>query len=278
MEETTYSSIADCIKAIIPIKEVSSKLSISRPTMYRYMDCYDRQEYDSIRGPVLDFFDLVSSGDVTYDGVSAYLDQITADNDDSEDDRKKEAAVVYEVELEEIMSSLDLARSRYDVAQDLYNKTISATAGSVDENLAKTLRENLYNAEKELVTLQNRLESTRCRYASFRVNAGDIRRRNTALRESRPRWSNDDIRTLNFGLDGKSMVIFQTTKDVDSTIVRVLTRDGNDLVPVGDYVPQLGKNHVLIDDLIPRIQFMYIVIQNTEDGLIETGPRPLSFR
>lgn len=74
------------------------------------------------------------------------------------------------------------------------------------------------------------------------------------------------------------MVIFQTTKDVESTVVRVMTRDGDELVTVGDYLPQPGKNHVLIDDLIPRVQFMYVVIQNTEDGLIEIEPRPLSFR
>lgn len=56
------SSIADKVKETASITEVSDRLNVSRPSLYKYMDYYDRGDYDPIPPRVLAFFRMVDDG------------------------------------------------------------------------------------------------------------------------------------------------------------------------------------------------------------------------
>lgn len=58
--EKTGQSIANTLKEISSISEIAEKFGISRPTLYKYMDCFDNGEYDRIPGKILSYFDAMS--------------------------------------------------------------------------------------------------------------------------------------------------------------------------------------------------------------------------
>ena len=58
--EKTGQSIANTLKEVSSISEIAEKFGISRPTLYKYMDCFDNGEYDRIPGKILSYFDAMS--------------------------------------------------------------------------------------------------------------------------------------------------------------------------------------------------------------------------
>ncbi len=60
--EKKVSSIAEILKSVSSLSEVAERFSISRPTLYKYMDCFDNGEYDRIPEKILAYFDAMSSG------------------------------------------------------------------------------------------------------------------------------------------------------------------------------------------------------------------------
>lgn len=70
MEE---GSIADKVKGTMSITDVAERLNVSRPSLYKYMDNYDRGDYESIPARVLEFFTRIDSGEASKDDVEQGL-------------------------------------------------------------------------------------------------------------------------------------------------------------------------------------------------------------
>lgn len=66
-------SIAEKLKEASSISEVADKLSISRPTLYKYMDLYDRGITDPIPAEVISYFEYVGKR----------YDRLIGDSDDT---------------------------------------------------------------------------------------------------------------------------------------------------------------------------------------------------
>lgn len=62
MEAERDGSISNVIKEKTPISEVAARFSVSRPTLYKYMDFYDQGEYSRIRGDLLEYFRMAERG------------------------------------------------------------------------------------------------------------------------------------------------------------------------------------------------------------------------
>ena len=62
--EKTPSPTGDAIKRKLSLSDVADALGISRPTLYRYIEEYDRGDYSHISGDAFRLFDLVSREEV----------------------------------------------------------------------------------------------------------------------------------------------------------------------------------------------------------------------
>lgn len=66
-------SISGVIKERTPISEVAERFSISRPTLYKYMDFYDQGEHDRIPSEILDYFRMMERDNASADESRMYL-------------------------------------------------------------------------------------------------------------------------------------------------------------------------------------------------------------
>lgn len=65
------ASISERLKEAASISDAADALSISRPTLYKYMDLYDNGMFDRIPERVLDYFDSAARNyDENYTGIS----------------------------------------------------------------------------------------------------------------------------------------------------------------------------------------------------------------
>lgn len=65
--------ISERIKEVSSISEAAGRLSVSRPSLYKYMEYYDRGDYDPIPPRILSFFDMVESDDGKGDNLERRL-------------------------------------------------------------------------------------------------------------------------------------------------------------------------------------------------------------
>lgn len=206
-------SISSIIKEKTPISEVAERFSISRPTLYKYMDCYDQGEFDRIPKDILEYFRLVGEKDVSKDDSNLYLMAM----------RKELDQAFYR----RLLLSADMEKKPASFREDCRSRMLNAVGtGALDTG-----------------------------------------------------WSDGSPRTLCVGHNGRAMVIFSDAFDSpDSTVVLVsVDMDGEDLV-IGRYVPDEGMNFVNIDNLLPKLEYMYRVEQRRGVETVVSETRPLRLR
>lgn len=69
----SIASISDAVRECVSLSEVAQFMSISRPTLYKYMDHYDSGETERVPARVRDFFAFVGRGGRTRAEVRRYL-------------------------------------------------------------------------------------------------------------------------------------------------------------------------------------------------------------
>lgn len=67
--ERIPSPTGEAIKSKLSLSDVADSLGISRPTLYRYIEDYDRHDYSHMSGDVLRLFDIITDDD--FDAVDA---------------------------------------------------------------------------------------------------------------------------------------------------------------------------------------------------------------
>lgn len=90
-------NISDLIREYSSISEVAEKYGISRPTLYRYMDLYDSEEYEKIPERLLVYFNILMNGDNPQGESEIYLK--------AESKRREEQLVRHK--LAEVESDID---------------------------------------------------------------------------------------------------------------------------------------------------------------------------
>ena len=71
--EKTKESVANTLKKVTSISQVADRFSISRPTLYKYMDFFDRGEFDRIPDNILTYFSAMANVGATPDESAVYL-------------------------------------------------------------------------------------------------------------------------------------------------------------------------------------------------------------
>ena len=71
--ERIPSPTGDAIKRKLSLSDVADTFGISRPTLYKYIDDYDRQDYSRLSSDILRLFDYVTDENTTADDAQAIL-------------------------------------------------------------------------------------------------------------------------------------------------------------------------------------------------------------
>ena len=71
--ERPPSPTGAAIKKKLSISDVADALGISRPTLYRYIDDYDRGDYSRMNGNLLRLFDIVTQDDIGPEEAQTFL-------------------------------------------------------------------------------------------------------------------------------------------------------------------------------------------------------------
>lgn len=71
--EKSKESVANTLKKVTSISQVADRFSISRPTLYKYMDFFDRGEFDRIPENILSYFSAMANVGVSADESAVYL-------------------------------------------------------------------------------------------------------------------------------------------------------------------------------------------------------------
>ncbi|MBP3385878.1 MAG: hypothetical protein J6K69_03370 [Candidatus Methanomethylophilaceae archaeon] len=184
MSDGNQSYISTMIREAMPLSEVAEALSISRPTLYKYMDYYDSGEKERLPSRIRDYFDYMSSGDVSRKDARSFL-----------------------------MDTVD-------------------TSGEAQVQVP----------EKES-------------------------------------WSGGDLQTLCIGQDGESMVIFRDAMPAPRyTVLTVFIQVDGERVTIGRYHPEEEMKFVKVGNLIPKLDYMYVVEQGSGDLVVESEPCALRLR
>ncbi len=71
--EKSKESVANTLKKVTSISQVADRFSISRPTLYKYMDYFDNAEYDRIPENILSYFSAMANAGGSPDESAVYL-------------------------------------------------------------------------------------------------------------------------------------------------------------------------------------------------------------
>lgn len=78
--ESTPSSTNEAIKRKLSISDTADALGVSRPTLYRMIDSYEKGEYENLRGDAIRLFDIVTRDDVGAEEAQAFLINMRREN------------------------------------------------------------------------------------------------------------------------------------------------------------------------------------------------------
>lgn len=85
--ERTPSPTGEAIKSKLSLSDMADALGISRPTLYRYIEDYDRHDYSRMSGDALRIFDIVTRDDVDPVDAQTALLEIRMRNRDQPHDQ-----------------------------------------------------------------------------------------------------------------------------------------------------------------------------------------------
>ncbi len=268
--QSNNTSLTERIKRITTVSDASEKLSISRPSMYKYISCYESGDYDVIPKHVRDFFDFLMSNEADLASTKVYLNLI-ADETDSKDEISYENGVkdldTLRDELNNIKKELECCVFEEEVITSKFEEQIENTD---DFDLKRDLLDKCHKTKTSIgdriSNLQDKSEMLMHELLIKTKELEKMRLRSTAAREAKHVWSSgNNVKTLSIGAGGRSMVIFNMDFKAENVFVRVYLGEEDNRLIIGDFKPELGKNYVYMSDLIPRSDYYYSVFFN-KDG------------
>lgn len=289
------------VKKYVPISNVAEILGLKRPTFYMLMDYYDEGRMDDIPDTVREFFDLIA-GDPEPEDVKVFL-RIKGSSDKSgdrkplkiKDNRERDdkllsvrrekqsldkACASMEHEVNECKSALETTIIEHSKVMDLIDSNPKDNVAYVER--ARLLDEKIHALSEELNEKRIQLDRASAESAMMDYKLQVLLdMRNIKAERPSDSWTDDDgLITMCAGNNGRSMIVFRLLSDdscEDFTVMLIMdTPDGE--MTIGRYVPEKGKNFVLIDDVLPVLTLQYEVVCNHHGETIRSGRYPVLFK
>ncbi len=300
-ESTGQSPMKERVKKYVPISNAADRFGVSRPTFYLFMQNFDEERFEEIPDNVREFLDLIST-DPQPEEVKVFLTVkgTPKDTESGKPIKIKDLQDDY-VEREAIFREMSSLKAMVDKTE--LRRHIAMMELKNNEEETKMVRRLIEENPDDNAEYRMRLDSLKKRNDSMRADLAELDRQMTIAQkqlydqerrlqkneESRKlktrmeSWTDDDgLMTLCVGNDGRSMVIFQLLSDETvenpgfSVSLIMETPSGN--MVLGRYVPDEGKNFVLIDDVLPNLRLKYEVRCEYQRNTLVSGRYPLLLR
>lgn len=300
-ESTGQSPMKERVKKYVPISNAADRFGVSRPTFYLFMQNFDEERFEEIPDNVREFLDLIST-DPQPEEVKVFL-TVKGTPKDAENGKPIKIKDLQDdyVEREAILREMDSLRSM--VKKTEHQRHIAMMKLKNNENETVMIRRLIEDNPDDNAEYKMRFASLEKRNDSLKADLAELDRQMTIAQkqlydqerrlqkneESRKlktrmeSWTDDDgLMTLCVGNDGRSMVIFQLLSDETvenpgfSVSLIMETPSGN--MVLGRYVPDEGKNFVLIDDVLPNLRLKYEVRCEYQGNTLVSGKYPLLLR
>ena len=252
-------NLSDILKSTTSITEVARKLDCSRPTLYRYIDLYekgDKQLPQSIKA----YFDAIMTEGISRAESEAYLEKL-------------------KIEREQVQTELSLTeRQITNVSEDI--KMIKESLSKDPDN--RTMQNKLEMQKNQLIVLEKTLcnckERSKSLEMKLRTTAASVEKAVKESRESGPDWIDAEVRHVCSGTSGNFIIVYEKP-DFDSEVyVELYARIAGNDECLGRYNPEPGKNFVQISGLPNTLSYSYRIVLFDDDGKHCTGIMRLNTR
>lgn len=240
-------NIAHMLRVRGKLSDVAESLGISRPSLYKYMQLYDKGTTDQIPPDVLNYF-----------------------NDIASDETKRfELMHMIESESVKIDCELSLCRNKLDVLMNerivIMNKL--ASDENIDQDVASELNEKMRIIDSAIkndkITMEKLLKKKEDLYSEMKQNQKAMHQMNHA--EDVPAC----IKTKCFREDGTFMVAYDDPESCgEDHILSLMAKFGEEYKTIGTYDAVKGKNFFIISDIIysPYLYYSVNRIMIDDDG------------
>ena len=300
-ESTGQSPMKERVKKYVPISNAADRFGVSRPTFYLFMQNFDEERFEEIPDNVREFLELIST-DPQPEEVKVFLTVKGTPKDaesgkpikikDLQDDYVEREAIFREMSsLKAMVAKTEDQRHQIMVSLDKNESEAETVRRLIEENpddnaeyrmRFDSLKEKsaLLKEELDKLSLQQNIAKKQLFDQELRLQKNEESRKLKTRMES---WTDDDgLMTLCIGNDGRSMVIFQllsdeTVENPGFSVSLIMETPSGSMV-LGRYVPDEGKNFVLIDDVLPNLRLKYEVRCEYQGNTLVSGRYNLLLR
>ncbi len=257
MSNNKQVKIADLVKMNSSVTKVSDDLNLSRPTVYKYMEAYDRGNKDHIPQEVVVYFDKMVSD----------FDPTTSQQ------------VIHKLKNEIILSN--------DMADDISSRLKIIMKISVEYERRLLELKATDGDSKEVLHLTEKLREINSERNSLNVRYGDIQNRIAVLSRELAFYEQTKvfpssskklykIQSKCFFEDKKCMIIYNGERCEDTEYRLFLyAKLDSDYVFLKYYTDVKGWNYFIIDDVLFSAPLYYEICRCSYDGSTDYDGTPI---
>jgi len=248
--------IADWVKMNSSVTKVAEDLNLSRPTVYKYMEVYDRGDKDQIPQEVVAYFDKMIS-----DSDSTTVLQVKL--------KLKEEILALRNQAAEISKRLEELMA---ISAEQESRLVALKAADVDSREALHLTENLRNIKNESYSLTIQYRDIQARIEVLSKELASYEQTKVLPSPSKKLYK---IQSKCFFEDKKCMVIYNGDHCEDSEYrLYLYAKLDSDYIFLKSYTDTESWNYFIIDDVLFSAPLYYEICRLGFDGSFDSDGYP----
>ena len=252
-------NLSDILKSTTSITEVAKKLDCSRPTLYRYIDLYEKGDKQLPQNIKL-YFDAIMTEGISRAESEVYLESLKKEWENTQ---------------------MNISTTQVQI-KELSQKIITLKKALSKDPNDSIMENELKMQEMQLMTLETMLREYEERLQTLKMERNKtvhfVEKAVKESRESGPDWIDAEIRHVCSGTTGNFIIIYEKPDSDSEVYVELYARISGDDVCLGRYIPEQGKNFVQISGLPNTLSYSYKIVLFDDDGKHCTGIMRLNTR
>ena len=263
MAEANDRSIRKWVEENSSVSAVAADLGFTRPTVYKYMEKYDKGEVDKLPNDVVIYFEqkLTPKDDPKYIRMKRELMDMSM-------------MMASRVEMEKARMS-DLLDKKAELSHEIavFEKTSKEDAEALET--IKKMRINLDVLETECMRCSDIMHKSEEKLAEINVKLSELENVKIVPSTTKPIFT---IKSSCFIENGKCMVVHTGDSTIPVSVnngpetrepvyyrLHLYAKIDNEYAHLGDYLPVKNRNFFIIDDVFLSAPLYYNIVACVED-------------
>ena len=253
MSDNEHVKITDWVKINSSVTKVADDLNLSRPTVYKYMDAYDRGDRDQIPQEVVAYFDRMVSDSDSITTLQVKL-------------KLKEEILMLNSKAADITNRLN---EMMMISAEYESRLLELKAAEGDSREALHLTEKLREIKSETSSLSVMYEDIQDRIENLSRELASYEQTKVLPSTSKKLYK---IQSKCFFEDRKCMVIYNGEHSDDTEYrLYLYAKLDSDYVFLKYYADRDAWNYFIIDDVLLSAPLYYEICRCSFVGLDEDG-------